>query len=78
MRGCENRPVSVRQRGTILSYEKEIRMNAQEKLKNDANNQPADTLSDLPVTEAQAERTKGGGSGPHVRVFDGSNGTLLV
>lgn len=53
-------------------------MNAQVKLKNDANNQPADTLSDLPVTEAQAERTKGGGSGPQVRVFDGSNGTLLV
>lgn len=38
-------------------------MNAQEKIKNDEINFQADALTDLSVTDEQADETKGGASG---------------
>ena len=35
-------------------------MNAQESMKNDAVNLQSDTLTDLPVTDEQAQQAKGG------------------
>lgn len=34
-----------------------------------------ESLTDLPVADEQADETKGG---PHVKVFDGRDGSLLI
>ena len=48
-----------------------------ENLTNNGSDLQSDTLSDLTLAEEQAEETKGGATGGHVRVFDGRTGTLL-
>jgi len=55
-----NEPANAYQLKTILIYRKEIKMKAQEKIRTDEINLQADTLTDLPVTDEQADEAKGG------------------
>jgi hypothetical protein len=44
-------------------------MNAQENIKNEESNLESDALTELPVTEEQANQTKAGAAQPNGRLF---------
>jgi hypothetical protein len=46
----------------ITDLQKEINMKTAEKIKSDDINLQADNLTDLPITDEQAEQTQGGAS----------------
>jgi hypothetical protein len=57
-----NQQYQIEELKTITDLQKEINMKAAEKLKSDNINLQADNLTDLPVTDEQAEQTQGGAS----------------
>jgi hypothetical protein len=51
-------------------------MNAQENMKSDESNAQADAMTDLPVTDEQADRAKGGAELSQGRLLMGTEGGI--